>query len=192
MKDSSFFNLKTDKVNMSYKFIKIQEGSSVLGWVLMLTGTLFGAGIARIVMTLSLLIQLLHKFILFNADFGETLTYFLIASSKLLNEGEEDEEGVTLMPRVFNKRLIEEAELNKSTLSVFPVDIYLIFGFVLIQLFRQSFRKKFFYKWEEEHGRDIYEVHWRLTSGFYEKQNAANYLIQPLIEARLKEGEVNF
>jgi hypothetical protein len=60
--------------------------------------------------------------------------------------------------------LVIEAELNNSTISTFPVDMYLILGFFMIQLIRKFIRNKFFYKWEEEHGRDIYEVHWRLTS----------------------------
>ena len=113
MKDSSFFNLKTDKVNLSYKFTKIEKSSMLIGWVLCISGSLLGSSLARIFMTLSLLIQLLHKFILFNADFGTTLTYFLTATSKLLEEGEDDESGgVNLQYYKYNQRLVDEAELN--------------------------------------------------------------------------------
>jgi hypothetical protein len=134
-------------------------------------------------MTLSMVIQLFHKFILFRKGFGPTLTYFLVATTNMLEDDEED--GISLTPRFKSQRLVSEGEFNSTVLSAFPVDVYLILGFFVLRFIRKILRSRF-YKWEEWHGRDIYETHWKLTNGHFKKQKNINFLIKPLLN-KVKE-----
>jgi hypothetical protein len=61
-------------------------------------------------MGLSMVIQLFHKFTLFNSKLGPTMNYFMVATTKFM-EG-DDEEGdteVKLVPRRHDNKLVDEA-----------------------------------------------------------------------------------
>jgi hypothetical protein len=134
MEKESLFNLKMDKVNASKKYKAFSEGSKWLSWIVLILGSVIGSKVALIAMTLSMVIQLFHKFILFRKGFGPTLTYFLVATTNMLEEDEED--GISLTPRFKSQRLVSEGEFNSTVLSAFPVDVYLICGFFMLRFIR--------------------------------------------------------
>jgi hypothetical protein len=44
-----------------------------------------------------------------------------------------------------------------------------------------------FYSWENSYGRDMYDIHWKITQGFYKTEAAANFLIKPLLDKNKTE-----
>lgn len=147
------------KESVSYKFKKLQNTSSWVRVGAIISAPFLGINLAVIAMTLSLVIQLFHKMILFNTTFGPYLNYFLVASSSVLEGNEEDDPNkLKFTPRWNNKRLVDEAELNTYTTSAYPLELMFLFGFFILRFIRYMFRTYIFSKWEEKHGLDIYKV----------------------------------
>jgi hypothetical protein len=133
----SFLSPKADVGNTAYKYKTVTDNSSILLYFLMFTGSIFGSAVARMAMTVSLIIQLFHKFVLFNTEFGKKLNYFLTATTNLM-EGEEEEDGPSriLVSKWKSDKLVAEAELNVSTIDAFGFDMVLMLGFFLLRYVR--------------------------------------------------------
>jgi len=150
-------NIKKESV--SYKYKKIENASVWVRIGALISAPFLGINLAVIAMTLSLVIQLFHKMILFNTEFGPYLNYFLVATTNILG-GEDEEEGGIIhkfVPRWTNKRLQDEAELNIYTTDAYPLELYMLFGFFLLRLTRYLLKTYVFAKWEEKYGTDIYK-----------------------------------
>lgn len=169
--------------NASKKYKAIVNNSKFLSLILVFTGSLFGSALARAAMTVSLIIQMFHKFILFNTVFGDRLDWFLTATTNLMEDDDDDSSVKKLANRKKDGRLVNEADLNVSTIEAFFLDMFLMIGFILLRLIRGQMRK-LFYSWEKKHGRNMYDIHWKLTSGFYKTAEAANFLIKPLLDKK--------
>jgi len=99
---------------------------------------------------------------------------------------EDDEEAAshtTLLPKYTDERLVKEGELNVATLEAYFVDVILICGFFFLSLIRKYLVKTFL-KWEKQSGREIYDVHWKLITGYYvnNQPKKSNFLIKPLLK----------
>lgn len=156
MKKQKLTDLNLKKESISYKYKKIQNSSQWIRIGAIISSPFLGINLAVIAMTLSLVIQLFHKMILFNTQFGPYLNYFLVASSSVLDDDEEGHSKFT--PRWNNKRFIEEAELNAYTIDAFPLEMFMLFGFFILKFIRYCLRTCVFAKWEEKHGTEIYKV----------------------------------
>ena len=159
MKKQKLTDLSLKKESVSYKYRKVQKGSFWVRIGALISAPFLGVNLAVIAMTLSLVIQLFHKMILFNTTFGPYLNYFLVASSSVLeNSEDEDPSKLKFNPIQVNKRLVEEAELNTYTTSEYPVELMFLFGFFLLRMVRYLLRTFVFARWEEKHGADIYRM----------------------------------
>jgi hypothetical protein len=181
MKGYKFTNTEVSVPNAAKKYQTVVKNSKLISLILVFTGSLFGAALARAAMTVSLIIQLFHKFILFNTYFGDKLDWFLTATTNLLEDDNEEDENRKMLNKWKSDKLVSEADLNVSTIDAFYVDMFLMLAFFLLRYIRGLMRKVF-YSWENKYGRDMYDVHWKLTSGFYKSEENVNYLIKPLID----------
>jgi hypothetical protein len=137
----------------------LEEASFWVRLGALISAPFLGINLAVIAMTLSLVIQLFHKMILFNTKFGPFLNYFLVASSSVLDAGEEDDPSkLQFKPRWYNERLVKEAELNTYTIHEYPTELCFLFGFFLLRVVRWALRTFVFAKWEDKHGKDIYKM----------------------------------
>ena len=113
--------------------------------------------LAALALNLTMIIQLFHKTVLFNTKYGPKLEYFLLASSDVIESGEEeDPDKRSFVIWKENVRLVDNAELNTYTIDDFPNELIFLFGFMLLRWFRAMLKKHFFKKWEGEFGRSIY------------------------------------
>jgi hypothetical protein len=69
--------------------------------------------IAAMALSLTMILELFHKMILFNTKLGPKLTIFLTSSSNVVNSIQEEPSNQRkFIPFKFSERLTEKAELN--------------------------------------------------------------------------------